>query len=416
VVTRRGFRSHLGGWYAQNRVLAWICLLIFVNQLGFGSIVPAVPLYARSFGVPLSAIGLTIAVYGLARFLVSLPVGQVSDRYGRRYALAIGGAITVLGNVLCAISGSYVPFLVGRFVAGLGAGFVLTSCQIVLADIGTPERRGRIMATYSGVFSFAVGLGPLLGGILADQYGLAAPFWACAVAGGLAGLVAWFRVPETKGVRVDMVSARSTAPALTFQQQVRILTAKRSFLLVSLVSFANSFARTGALFTLIPVLAQERLNLSTDQIGLGLALISVMAIVLAYPSGALADRFGRKVVIVPPTIITGVSFVFFLLAPSFAWFVVACGVWAIASGIGGAAPSAYAADVAPRGMNAAAMSAYRMLSETGYVAGPLLIGLAADALGTNAALWLVAVFMTVVGLLFAWLAPETRPRRSRVPA
>src|SRR6185503_8141277 len=127
-----------------------------------------------------------------------------------------------------------------------------------------------------------------------------APFWAYAAAGGLAGLVAWFRVAETKGLRAGVVS-RASAPALPFQQQVRILTLQRSFLLISLVSFANFFARTGSLYNLIAVLAKERLDLSTDQIGLGLALISVMAVILSYPSGALADRFGRKLVIVPPT-------------------------------------------------------------------------------------------------------------------
>ena len=70
-------------WYAENRILTWICALTFVNQLGFGAIVPAVPLYARTFGVSLTAIGLTIAGYGLARLLSSLPAGQISDRFGR---------------------------------------------------------------------------------------------------------------------------------------------------------------------------------------------------------------------------------------------------------------------------------------------------------------------------------------------
>jgi MFS family permease len=284
-----------------------------------------------------------------------------------------------------------------------------------MADISTPERRGRMMAVYSGVFSFAVGMGPVPGGFLADQFGLAAPFWAYAVAGGLAGLVAWFRVPETKSLRAG-VAIRPSDKALPFQQQIRMLTARRGFLLISLVSFASFFSRAGALFTLIPVLGQERLSLSADQIGVGLALISVMAIVLAYPSGVLADRFGRKIVIVPATIFTGVSFVSFLLAPSYLWFLVGCAIWALASGVGGAAPAAYAADMAPVGMNAAAMSSYRMLSETGYVAGPLLLGLAADVMGTNTALGLVAGFVAIVGVLFAWLAPETRPGAAPAPA
>ncbi len=69
----------------ENRVLIWLCGVIFLTQLGFGSIVPVVPLYAREFGVSQWAIGLTIAVYGLARFLVSVPTGQLADRVGRRW-------------------------------------------------------------------------------------------------------------------------------------------------------------------------------------------------------------------------------------------------------------------------------------------------------------------------------------------
>ncbi len=68
----------------EHRVLAWMCVLVAVNQLGFGAMVPSLPLYARSFGVAASAIGLAVAVYGLARFLSALPAGHLSDRLGRR--------------------------------------------------------------------------------------------------------------------------------------------------------------------------------------------------------------------------------------------------------------------------------------------------------------------------------------------
>src|SRR5438552_15353488 len=82
----------------SNRILLWMCVLITVNQLGFGGIIPALALYARSFGVAQSAIGVTIAIYGLARFLVAMPAGQLADRVGRRPALAIGGRATAAGN------------------------------------------------------------------------------------------------------------------------------------------------------------------------------------------------------------------------------------------------------------------------------------------------------------------------------
>ena len=73
------------------RVLAWMCAIIAVNQLGFGALIPVLPLYAQSFGVSTSAIGLTIAIYGLARFAIAIPCGRMADRLGRRPTLAIGG-------------------------------------------------------------------------------------------------------------------------------------------------------------------------------------------------------------------------------------------------------------------------------------------------------------------------------------
>ena len=132
-----------------NRILIWMCVLIAVNQLGFGSVVPVVPLYAASFGVTTAAIGLAIAVYGLARFLINMPAGRLADQVGRRGTLALGGLITVLGNLLCALAVNYGLFLGGRFVAGAGAALTLTAGQIVLADVTEPAERGRAMGTMS---------------------------------------------------------------------------------------------------------------------------------------------------------------------------------------------------------------------------------------------------------------------------
>jgi MFS transporter, DHA1 family, multidrug resistance protein len=85
--------------------------------------------------------------------------------------------------------------------------------------------------------------------------------------------------------------------------------------------------------------------------------------------------------------------------------------WSIAVGVSGAAPAAYAADVAPSGMNAAAMSTFRMLAALGYVLGPIMLGVVTDVLGANAALGGAAAALIVVALLFARLAPESyRPR------
>jgi MFS family permease len=177
-----------------------MCVLAGINQLGFGGVVPALPLYAKSFGVSASAIGMAVGVYGLARFIGAIPAGWLSDAAGRRQALMLGGVVTTIGNLWCALASGYPEFILARFVAGAGAGLIVTTGQIVLADITTQEHRGRIVSIYQGVFIFAAGVGPFPGGLLSAHYDLAAPFWVYAVAGVFAAGVAAVAVPEISGI------------------------------------------------------------------------------------------------------------------------------------------------------------------------------------------------------------------------
>lgn len=403
--SRLSVRGSIGDWYQRNRVLTWICAIIAVNQLGFGSIVPVVPLYAQSFGVSQTLIGMTIAVYGFARFAGSVPTGWLADRFGRRWSLAAGGGVTVIGNVICGLAPNFELFLTGRLVAGFGAAMVLVSGQIILADITTPERRGRTMAIYQGVFLFAVGFGPLPGGLLAEWGGLSFPFFVYSVLGGAAALIALARLEETWHYRRPDEEESELRPS--FFGQMKLVVADRAFLLVCLVSFAQFFARTGALFNLVPIRAENAMQLNPSQIGLGLAFSSVISLILAYPSGYLVDRFGRKTVIVPSNLISAVGLLMFAITGGLGWFLLASFVWAIGAGLAGAAPAAYAADVAPKGMQAAAMGTYRMMADTGYVVGPALLGFAADGFGSGNSLIATATFVAVCGIAFASFAPET---------
>jgi MFS family permease len=388
----------------ENRVLVAMCALIAVNQIGFGSVIPVLPLYAQSFGVPASAIGMAVAIYGLARFFVAMPAGKLSDLLGRRPTLAIGGLISAAGSFWCAAATGYPEFIVARFISGAGAGIILTTGQVVLADISTPERRGRIISIYQGSFLFAVGIGPLPGGLLATHFGLAVPFQAYGAASLLAALVAWFAVKETRGL--GLPAGGRGGPTFSYLRQVRHLMSQTGFVLVSIVSLANAITRTGGLFTVIPIFVSVRLGLSVAEIGFGMAAGTVVGVIAAYPSGVLIDRIGRKAVIVPATLITGASMLLFMVASDYLWFVAGCVIWGVSASVGGTAPATYAADSAPPGMNAAAMSTFRMVGDLGYVIGPIALGFVVDARGPQTALLVTAGISVIVGLLFMKFAPE----------
>jgi MFS transporter, DHA1 family, multidrug resistance protein len=395
--------SHRG---SPNWVLAWMCVLVTINQLGFGGVVPALPLYAKSFGVSVSAIGMAVAVYGLARFAGAIPAGKLADAAGRRPTLVVGGLITSAGNLWCALASSYPEFLLARFVAGAGAGVIVTTGQIVLADITTPERRGRMVSIYQGTFIFAAGIGPFPGGLLSEHFGLTAPFWAYTVAGIGAAAVAAVAVGETRD-RSHAAARRAGGPRVSMLTQMRRLSRQLGFVLACTVSLANAAARTGGLFSVVPLLGSVRLGLSVSAIGFALAVGTVVGVLASYPGGMLTDHFGRKAVIAPSTVISGISMLLFCWAPDYGWFMAASIAWGIASSIGGAAPAVYAADSAPPGMNAATMSLFRMTGDIGYVAGPLALGLIADGAGPTVALVIAAGLLVLAGGAFAGLAPET---------
>ncbi|HYI25829.1 MAG TPA: MFS transporter, partial [Thermomicrobiales bacterium] len=284
------------------------------------------------------------------------------------------------------------------------------------ADIASPHNRGRVMAIYQGVFLFAVGAGAFPGGWLADRYGLAAPFWANAALATVVTILAFAFVPETRDFRPRVKAAGANGVSLTFRQQLDLIVRIPGFALICLTSFAAFFARTGGLFNIIPLLAEDRIGLSPDQIGLGIGMISIVGLVLVYPSGALVDRFGRKAVIVPSMLFSGVAMLLFGTIGTFAGFLLCSMLWSASSGISGAAPAAYATDIAPAGMVAPSLGLYRSLADAGYVVGPLLLGIIADVQSPVAALVFTAVLLLGSGALFALRAPESLPGKPVVVA
>ena len=123
----------------------------------------------------------------------------MSDRLGRRPTLAIGGLVSAFGNLWCAWATGYPELIVARFVAGAGAGLILTTGQVVLADISTPKNSAAAPSgSVEGRFLFAVGIGPFPGGLLATSSVSAAPFIAYGIASLLATIITWFAVSETR--------------------------------------------------------------------------------------------------------------------------------------------------------------------------------------------------------------------------
>lgn len=398
----------------RDRSFIALCALILVNQMGFGLVTPVLPAFARSFGLDAASVGLVISIYGLARFFANVPAGHLAERSGRRPVLIVGTIITSVASALIATADSLPLLLFYRLLTGLGAATVLTGGQIMVGDIATPERRGRMMSTYQGFFLVGVGLGPTPGGILADAFGVRAPFIAYAVFSALACVVALLFIRETRpaqgaaeaSTRGTHEGAASDSTASTAPVRLRATLLGAPFLLISLVSFATFFARTGAMFTVVPLLAREHIGLSASQLGLALTAVSALNIVMLYPSGVLGDRFGRKRLIAPAMLIEGIALTGFAASGSYVAFLGSALLWGFGSGISGPAPAAYVADLAPAEVRGRMYGIFRSVSDAGYIIGPLLLGGLIDRAGYAPPLLLTAGLVAASGALFWLLAPE----------
>ncbi|HEX2164209.1 MAG TPA: MFS transporter [Thermoanaerobaculia bacterium] len=408
---RRAVPVDLASPRRRREVLVLLCVQVFLIMLGLGLATPVLPLYARSFGVGAAAVGFLVTVFGLARMASNVPAGQWAERFGRKGLLIAGPLVTAAGSIGFATAGSYGQLLGWRLLQGVGSAVLTTAAMVVLADISTARDRGRVMAFYQGSLFLGVGAGPAAGGWLAEAYGLRAPFWAFAGLTLLAGIWAWWRVPETRPAPAPAGAGTTAAPAPPRVPLGRILR-DRDFLLISLLTLALFVTRAGGQMTLLPLYAVDRLDLSEGRIGLAFTAIAAINFAALYGAGALADRFGRKAVIVPSGLLTAASIVLFPATGGWGSFLAASFLLGLTTGLAGPAPAAYAADVAPPGAVGPAMGLFRTVSDVGLVIGPVGVGWIADASGFAAAFAANAALLAAITLAFAFLARETGGRRA----
>lgn len=403
-----------------ERLIA-ICISTVLIMAGQGVVSPVLPLYADSFGVSTAMVGATVTAFGLARLVTNVPAGMFADRKGRRLLLVGGPLITAIGMLGSGLAGGIWVLLLFRFVAGLGSGLYMTGAQTYLLDIAKPHQTARFVATNQAALLVGVGIGPAIGGLLADAYGLAAPFLVVSASAAVAAIYSYLRLPETlikdtKTGGADPATA-STADALPSRWA---LLRSTDFLVLGMVTFGVFSIRSGVRQTLVPLQLNREFGLAVDDLGLLFTALGVIGIVLIGPAGWVADRISRKLIIVPTAFMVAAG-IGLVAAADTLWLLVAgLAVATVGSSITGPAPAAYVADLVGPDQRGAAMGMYRTAGDFGVVFSPIASGLMADALSISFAIAVNAIFMAAAGIAF-WVFATTgsvdrRPAPDRDPA
>ena len=397
----------------ENEMLLTLSGMQIIIMFGFGMISPILPLYARTFDVSTAMVGLLITSFGVARLFTNLPAGKLADRIGRRPLILTGPLITGVGALLAGFAPGFWLLVGARFVQGLGSAMSATASMTVLADVSTPETRGKTMSVFQGSLLLGAAIGPAIGGALAGLVGLRGVFFIYAASAFGVAIWARLRVKETlrPGASEEVPASKPGRIAFGSGTTMAMLM-NVSFLAISLVSIAIFFTRTGARSTIIPLIGAEKLGLSAVGIGNVLTVAAVLNVLVLPVAGWSIDRFGRKRTIVPSTMVSAAGIFLFALSPNLTTFVAAAVVLGIGTGIAGPAPAAYVADLAKGRNYGSTMGLFRTISDAGFVIGPILLGWVADQRGFSFSLYLNAALLLIAGLAFAMLAKEERVTRS----
>ena len=316
--------------------LGLLFLAVLVDLVGFGIVLPLLPLYARDFGADYFQTGLLVAVYSLVQLVMAPLWGRLSDRVGRRPVLILGLLGSALAYMIFARADSLAMLFLSRIVGGIG-GSTIPVAQAYIADVTPPTRRAGNMGLIGAAFGLGFVIGPALGGVLSgvSPGSLAAPGYTAAALCLVNALAALVWLPESRRPGTAGIPSRFNFGAALAEvarsKQIRLVLA--SYLCITM-----------AFSTLQPtlsLLASERFAMGTREAGYLFALLGIVSVIV---QGGLVRRLVPRLGERRLLMISAIPFCLGLLAVGLAATTPAllAGLALIGIGYGGAVPSVLA--------------------------------------------------------------------------
>lgn len=368
--------------------------------LGYGVISPALPSFARSFGVSIKAVTFLVTVFSLSRLCFAPVSGQLVQRLGERRIYISGMLIVAVSTAACAFSQAYWQLLVYRVISGIGSTMFYVSALGLMIHISPPHARGRVAGLFTTSFMIGAVGGPAVGA-LAARWGLTAPFIVYGVA--LLGVaVVLFYSLRNSALAAPPPPTRTT---VTMREALRFRAYRSSLL----ANFATGWSAFGLRVALVPLFVSDVMHRSVGIIGVSLAAFAGGNALAVVPSGYLSDRMGRRTLMIVGLAASGVATAFLGAVPSLPAFLAAGCVVGAMTGIYMSPMQAAVADILGSEARAGSpVAAVQMTSDLGAIIGSMTVGWVAEQLsyGWGFAISGVVLLIAAVGWVFA---PETRP-------
>jgi DHA1 family tetracycline resistance protein-like MFS transporter len=394
-----------------------VCLAVFVDMLGFGIILPSLPLHAAGLGGGGVWVGALLTAYAAAQFVAAPVLGALSDRYGRRRLLLLSLFGSAISLAVTGLAGSLWLLLLARVVAG-GFGGATAVGQAYVVDLSTVRRRTRSLGLVGASIGLGFVFGPAIGaGLAGSGIGFAGTCFAAgaiAAANLLLGLLvlpspqrlAELRKAEpdpdappraTRRERRKAARIREANPATGRLEALRVGLARADLRPLLLSMFAVTFAFVG-METTFALLARDRFGLGPAGLGVVFTAVGlVMVLVQGGAVGRLVDRYGETTIAMTGAVLLAAGLLVTPFAPD--WLAYAA-LGAIAAGQGLLSPTTAALVARDSGRHVGGVLGIGQSSAAAARAvGPLVAGAAFELLPSAPYLLGAALCLIAAGLL-----------------
>ena len=342
-------------------------LTVFIDMVGFGIVIPVLPLYAERFHATPVEIGWLTGIYSGMQIIFTPVLGRLSDRYGRRPVLMISLAGTAVGFLLMGWANSLMLLFVARIVSGITGGNISIP-QAYIADVTTPAERSKWMGMIGAAFGLGFTFGPMIGGIMSRvSYG--APFYVAAAMAAANAVLLYFILPESLSAEHRAKPHEKASVVEVFRHgsgSMFALVVATYFFLVSGFTIMTAFF---ALFT------ERRFGYDAHANGYLFGFIGIVTVIV---QGGLIGRlvriFGETLLARAGLLITAASMAFLPFCTTLPSLLIACVGFSFGSGFASPPLNGLASQMVDRNWQGRALGVLQSAGSTARLIGPLLGG------------------------------------------
>ena len=360
---------------------------MFISMLGFGLLIPLLPIYANTLGASNTEIGLISAGFSISNVIFLPVMGRLSDRFGRKLFLCTGLSLMTIISFLFLWAADAMDLILLRLLHGFSTSMHFPVAQAYLGDMTPEGQEGKWMGYFNSVLFAGLGAGPLFGGSLHDLLGMDAVFIVTGllVMMSLIATLLFLREPEKKE------SSHHAKLSFSVIRNSSVLKG----LLVLQISVGVVFSVT---MTFIPILANQKLALSATLIGVLLAIRTPVSMIQSY-TGRFADTHNRYAQIIGGNLIILFFMILLPFSTGFWMLLVFNALIMLGMVISQPAATAFVVEEGRIYGMGAAMALFMTAMQIGSSVGPIAIGGIIDIFGLDAGFF-AGSFMVMLGILF----------------